>query len=247
MYSPYGNLISWEQAREVIPRMAKATVQDLETGLTFNVQRRAGSSHADVQPLTAEDTKILKEIYGGRWSWKRRAIVVEKDGYKIAASMNGMPHGQGAITGNNFPGHFCIHFMDSTTHSNNLDLAHQLMVHKAAGLIEDYIKVQGPKEIVEIALTAIGQNDYQILVLTGKLQDNMTELFQYMPKIIGFKINALEEGSGTNFLAQIEWYESTSGRNIKEEVFLTVVKSHGMWVVDLTNLLELVQKLEKEN
>jgi len=75
----------------------------------------------------------MKKIYGGKWSWARRAIVVEVDGYRIAASMNGMPHGGQAISGNNFDGQFCIHFLNSRTHgSDRVDPDHQAAIKKAA-------------------------------------------------------------------------------------------------------------------
>jgi len=109
-------------------------VTDVRTGISFKVQRRGGSKHADVQPLTAADTAKMKQLYG-QWSWGRRAILVTVNGRTMAASMNGMPHGAGAITGNNFPGHFCIHFLGSRTHgTNSLDPDHQYMVRVAAGI-----------------------------------------------------------------------------------------------------------------
>lgn len=61
----------------------------METGLQFQVQRRAGKNHADVQPLTKQDTAVMKQIYQGKWSWKRRAILVRKDDQFLAASMHG--------------------------------------------------------------------------------------------------------------------------------------------------------------
>lgn len=103
-------MLPWKEAKEHLPKFKKFTVLDVDTGKRFDVQRRAGSEHADVQPLTKEDTKTMKEIYNGKWSWKRRAIIVISDGEWIAASMHGMPHGAGALS-NNFPGHFCIHFL----------------------------------------------------------------------------------------------------------------------------------------
>ncbi len=39
----------------------------------------------------------MKEIYGGKWSWKRRAIIVIHQDQWIAASMHGMPHGAGVM------------------------------------------------------------------------------------------------------------------------------------------------------
>lgn len=115
-----------------------ATVTDIETGKSFKVKRLYGRNHADSEPLTAEDTKIMKSLYGGKWSWDRRAIIVtiEHKGVerKIAASMNGMPHGGKSIKGNNFSGHFCIHFKNSRTHSGSrLDPSHQKAVKIAAG------------------------------------------------------------------------------------------------------------------
>ena len=69
----------------------------------------------------------------GSWSWERRAIWVTIDGVRYAASMNCMPHGEGAIKENGFPGHHCIHFLNSRTHGgDNLDPDHQACVALAA-------------------------------------------------------------------------------------------------------------------
>lgn len=125
----------WTDASKIFGMYEKALVTDVETGKSFWVVRRGGSKHADCQPLTLKDTQIMRENYGGQWSWSRRAVVVTVDGQHLAASQNGMPHGEGAIQDNGFPGHFCIHFLNSRTHgTNNLDPQHQAMVKKAAGL-----------------------------------------------------------------------------------------------------------------
>ena len=167
----YGKLLEWKEAKKVIPRMAKFTIVDLETGLEFQGQRRAGSAHADVQPLTASDTDIMKQIYGGKWSWHRRAILIRTDKGNIAASMHGMPHGGDGIPGNRFNGHFCIHFAGSTTHgSGSLDPAHQVMVHKAAGQLAEYLAGRSPLEIVELFAAAVNQQDPHLLSLV--LEEN---------------------------------------------------------------------------
>lgn len=130
----YGELIPWEKARHIFAHLNVALVTDVDTGKSFWAQRRAGSNHADVQPLTAQDSRIMKSIYNGKWSWDRRAIIVSSRNRRIAASMSGMPHGAGAIQNNEFDGHFCIHFYGSKTHSTNrADIRHQQMVLKAAG------------------------------------------------------------------------------------------------------------------
>ena len=116
----------------VIPRGAVITVKDVSTGKTFRVKRWAGANHLDGEPLTAKDTATMKEIYGGSWSWTRRAILVMYNGHVYAASMNGMPHGTTTISNNNFKGHFCIHFYNSRTHeTNKVDSAHQSAVRRA--------------------------------------------------------------------------------------------------------------------
>lgn len=118
--------------QKIFAKGVTATITDVKTGLAWREQRRGGSSHADVQPLTAKDTAALKKAYGGSWSWKRRAIFVTINGVNYAASMNGMPHGGSSIKGNKFDGHHCIHFTNSRTHgSNRVDENHQKAIRQA--------------------------------------------------------------------------------------------------------------------
>jgi len=126
-------LLHWDVAKTIFT--ARATIIDCATGLSFQVQRRGGHNHADAEPLTAADTAILKQIYDGKWSWSRRAVIVLVGDRRIAASINGMPHGGCLIKDNNFDGHFCVHFLGSRTHASALlDPDHQRMVNVAAGL-----------------------------------------------------------------------------------------------------------------
>ncbi|MEW6524703.1 MAG: LysM peptidoglycan-binding domain-containing protein [Bacillota bacterium] len=124
----------WTQVDRIFPRNTTAQVTDVHTGLSFTVRRRGGWAHADVEPLTRADTDMLRRIYGGGWSWARRPVVVEVGGYRIAASMNGMPHGGASLTNNGFPGHHCIHFLGSLTHGTQVvDAGHQAAVREAVG------------------------------------------------------------------------------------------------------------------
>ncbi len=124
--------LSWFGHENTIPKNAVFTVKDVKTGKTFKVRRWSGVNHLDGEPLTAEDSAIMKDIYGGSWSWDRRAILVKYDGHVYAASMNGMPHGTDTISGNDFNGHFCIHFYNSRTHeTNRVDEDHQAAVAQA--------------------------------------------------------------------------------------------------------------------
>lgn len=145
----------WTEASKVFARGDNAKVIDVRTGKTFNIKRTYGGKHADCETLTAEDTKIMKEIWGG-FSWSRRPIVLEIDGRRLAASMAGMPHagldnkpvnatvngrsggyGRGTnldtVKNNNMNGHFDVHFKNSRTHgSNRVDSAHQKAIKEAA-------------------------------------------------------------------------------------------------------------------
>ncbi|MEA4882115.1 MAG: peptidoglycan-binding protein [Clostridia bacterium] len=125
-------LLAWADAAKVF--VSRATITDVASGLSFNVQRRGGHNHADAEPLTAADTEVFRRIVGGAWSWERRAVIVTVGVRRIAASINCCPHGGQAIRGNGFDGHFCVHFLGSRTHASDLvDPDHQRMVRVAAG------------------------------------------------------------------------------------------------------------------
>lgn len=122
-----------DDVTRVIPKNARFTIKDVATGHTFEAVRWSGSNHIDAEPRTASDTKKMKAIYGGSWSWRRRAILILYNGHVYAASMNGMPHGTKTISGNNFDGHFCIHFKNSKTHeTKKVDSEHQNAVDRAS-------------------------------------------------------------------------------------------------------------------
>ena len=114
-----------------IPKRAVFKVKDIKTGIVFTCKRWSGANHIDAEPLTSSDTAKMKKIFG-HWSWRRRAVLVKYNGHVYAGSMNGMPHGTGLITNNNFDGHFCIHFYGSKTHgSKKVDSMHQSCVAEA--------------------------------------------------------------------------------------------------------------------
>lgn len=121
-----------DDVSSVIPKNAKFTVKDVKTGNTFTAVRWSGVNHLDAEPASKNDTAALKKIYGGSWSWRRRAILILYNGHVYAASMNGMPHGTSTIS-NGFDGHFCIHFKNSKTHeTEKVDKDHQDAVATAS-------------------------------------------------------------------------------------------------------------------
>lgn len=126
-------MLHWDSVNRIFKVGSIATVIDVRTGLTFRVRRRGGSLHADVEPYTKDDTAIMKRVCGGSWTWDRRPIIVQIGGRRMAASMNGMPHGGQSLGNNNFKGHFCLHFAGSKLHNSRKSCPqHQKCVKEAA-------------------------------------------------------------------------------------------------------------------
>lgn len=155
----YGEYIRWSDMQKLITKGKSVfTIEDFYTGQTFNVIAAYGGVHADVETLTSADSQIVKQLWGGDYTWVRRPVLVHYQGRVFAASMNGMPHaglenqpegkyiynrsagfGYGynfdSIKGNQIDGHFCLHFRDSKLHSNRkVDSKHQAAVRIAAGM-----------------------------------------------------------------------------------------------------------------
>ncbi len=116
----------------IFPRRSYAYIEDVKTGTRIKIRRVGGSKHADIEPATASDTAKLKKLYGGSWSWNSRSVILEVDGKRIAGAINGMPHGDGISTTNNFDGHFCLHLTNSRCHgSDKINQAHQKAIEYA--------------------------------------------------------------------------------------------------------------------
>ena len=155
----FGELLDWfSEAQYVIPIGADFKLIDFETGKSFNARRTVGSGHADCEPLTSGDTSVMKEIWGGNFSWNKRSVIIEINGRHIAASASAMPHagnewaaagvwtdwrsdnyGAGInydyIKGNDASGHFDLYFYNSIGHSKPVtNEAHQANVLKSAGM-----------------------------------------------------------------------------------------------------------------
>ncbi len=129
----YGEFLDWEYVYWIFDIGNHAVIKDLATGKRFSVKRMGGSNHADCEPLTSADTQIMKDIFGA-WGWKYRPVLVEVDGRVLAGSMAGMPHDIDTIVGNDFNGHFDVHFLNSRQHNTNeVTPEHQTNVRTAAG------------------------------------------------------------------------------------------------------------------
>ncbi|KNY28661.1 LysM peptidoglycan-binding domain-containing protein [Pseudobacteroides cellulosolvens] len=157
--SQYGEMLDWyKEGQYVIPINAIGKLTDIGTGISFFIKRTMGASHSDTETVTYSDTTIMKNVFGGSWSWNSRPMVLEINGRKIAVSVNGMPHagvdgvpmnqivsnrsgnyGTGPnydrIAGNGMDGHFDMYVLNGRRHMDNkIDADNQRMVSLAGGL-----------------------------------------------------------------------------------------------------------------
>lgn len=240
-------MLPWEIVNNIIPNKTNFTIIDIETGLSFKVQRRAGSHHADVQPLTKEDIQIMKKIYNNKWSWNRRAIIVLINNQMIAASMHGMPHGAGALQ-NGFSGHFCVHFSGSITHRlKNEDLSHKLMVLKAAGKLDDYIETVSPYELIRIFTISINQGNQKLLALTLSNPSHLNRVNKLVEDITYFGVvdplrQPPEQLNGVFLVdvpVQVAIYKKREGKEKKVMHFMIRRDSlTDRWFIDQDSLYE---------
>ncbi|MCL2235131.1 MAG: hypothetical protein FWB98_01670 [Defluviitaleaceae bacterium] len=138
----------WDEVRHIFDRGTDAVVRDLLTGRTFAIRRTFGRYHADVEPLTTEDTATMYDIWGG-WSWSRRPVAVYVNGYVFAGSLTNFPHGGvdhlpasagnlDAVKGNGMDGHVCLHFEGSRIHgSGRINQAHMDAVAQARQILKN--------------------------------------------------------------------------------------------------------------
>jgi len=124
-----------DHMNNTIPLGAYFTVKDVQTGLTFQAHRYGGTKNMSAEPVTAEDTAVMKELGGGKLNRTRRPILIQFEGRVYAASMTTKESGvewNSHIRPNKYKGTFTIFFWNSQTGENKVDQAHQNAVEQAA-------------------------------------------------------------------------------------------------------------------
>ena len=85
---------------------------DPETGISWTLYIMSRGNHADVEPLTAADTAAMFEAFGNKEDWGPKVVYVKlPDGRWSIASTHNVAHGGQTISGNNFDGQNCVHFL----------------------------------------------------------------------------------------------------------------------------------------
>ena len=154
--------IPWFGNERVIIDNTSATMKltDIYTGKSFNIKIQSIGNHADVEPATAADTKVLCSLYNVSNAsmletlnkYQRRAVVLTNSkGEQFIGSIYAIPHGLNKVTGNDFDGQFCVHFLNSKTHgTDRVDTdegGHQDKIAAGAKALEGKLSSDGVTKI----------------------------------------------------------------------------------------------------
>lgn len=114
----YGHVVDWfRDGQYILKRNSTLTIIDFATRKQFNAKVMGGFNHADIEPLTMQDTAIMKSLFGS-WTWTPRPVVVYINGMNIAASLSGMPHSFDTTPTNGVSGHFDVYLKNSIPHES---------------------------------------------------------------------------------------------------------------------------------
>ncbi len=132
--SVIGMLKEWNEVKTLLAEGQSYTVVDFNTGTQFSLTYTGGLNHAEVEATTAADTATIKSVFGNAFSYYKRPVVILLGDKKIAASLQGFPHGTDSVSQNDMDGHICLYFQGSLSHVGALpDAEHINLVYKAAG------------------------------------------------------------------------------------------------------------------
>lgn len=188
--SPFGELLNWDEVKQIFQTGCDAIVTDLDSGQKFAVKRTGGYSHADVEPQSEKDAAVVRNLYESKMIWKRRAVVIETEGRKIAASLTGAPHGHGIIKDNNFTGKMGLYFSGKDKAGGG-NLSHRVMIWKAAGKTRQQLRQLTLEETIMVLFTALDQRDKKTLSF---ILNNPDLLKQYpVNEIIGVTVTHLRK------------------------------------------------------
>lgn len=125
----------------LLPIDSQFEVCDLQSKLSFLAKRTGGQFHLDIEPLDKQNAKILQEIAGEDWSWKRReALVKINDNTFVPASFSAYPHGHETL--HTINGHICLHFLNSKTDgTKEEDLKYQQCIKLAQKYGKKYLQI----------------------------------------------------------------------------------------------------------
>ncbi|MDR1620019.1 MAG: peptidoglycan-binding protein [Clostridiales bacterium] len=128
-----GQMTDWFVVKNLLNENTAYTLTDYNTGVRLQMVYTGGEQHAEMECGTPEDTAAFKSLFGGKFNYSKRPMLLSLNGDLIACSLQGEPHGADAVPGNDMTGHACLFFKDSKSHVGMLaDVEHIDNIYKAA-------------------------------------------------------------------------------------------------------------------
>lgn len=129
-----GTLMTWAEVKQQLTVGKTYTLEDFNTGVTFDMVYTGGEQHAEMESATANDSTVYKETFGGEYNYSKRPMLISINGTLVACSLQGQPHGTDTVERNDMVGHACLYFNESKSHVGQLpDVEHINNVYTAAG------------------------------------------------------------------------------------------------------------------
>ena len=106
-------LMYWyTEVKPILKGKSSIYVYDPATSIGFTLHLYSLGRHADVEPMTADDTAKMMEAFGGVATWTPKFVyVLLPNGQWTVATMHNVAHGGQSIKDNNFDGQNCVHFL----------------------------------------------------------------------------------------------------------------------------------------
>ena len=106
-------LLHWDKdVKPALRGKSSIYVYDPASGYSYTLHLYSLGRHADVEPMTADDTASMMAAFGGKATWTPKFVYVRlPNGEWTAATMHNVAHGGQSIKDNNFDGQNCVHFL----------------------------------------------------------------------------------------------------------------------------------------
>ncbi len=106
-------LLHWfNDVKPALKGKSSIYIYDPATGISFTLHLYSLGNHADVEPMTADDTANMLAAFGGKTTWTPKFVYVRlPSGVWTVATMHDVAHGGQSIKDNNFNGQNCVHFL----------------------------------------------------------------------------------------------------------------------------------------
>jgi peptidoglycan hydrolase-like protein with peptidoglycan-binding domain len=106
-------LLHWfNDVKPALKGKSSIYVYDPASGYSFTLHLYSLGRHADVEPLTSQDTANMIAAFGGKITWNPKFVYVRlPNGVWTVATMHDVAHGGQSIKDNDFDGQNCVHFL----------------------------------------------------------------------------------------------------------------------------------------